>query len=49
MAGKGQGLLEQPDRVLIDALEWLAAMCSHIPNNGERMVHYYGYYTYIRG
>jgi hypothetical protein len=27
------------------ALEWLAAMCSHIPNRGEQMVHYYGYYT----
>ena len=21
-----------------DALEWLAAMCSHVPNNGEQMV-----------
>jgi hypothetical protein len=25
------------------ALEWLAAMCSHIPNRGEQMVRYYGY------
>ena len=24
------------------ALEWLAAMCSHIPNRGEQMVRYYG-------
>ena len=24
-------------------LEWLAAMCSHIPNRGEQMVRYYGY------
>jgi|GEM_PF-6387328 len=23
------------------ALEWLAAMCSHIPNKGEQMVRYY--------
>jgi hypothetical protein len=23
------------------ALEWLAAMCSHIPNRGEQMVRYY--------
>ena len=22
------------------ALEWLAAMCSHIPNRGEQMVRY---------
>ena len=28
-----------------DALEWLAAMCSHVPNRGEQMVHYYGYYS----
>ena len=25
-----------------DALEWLAAMCSHVPNKGEQMVRYYG-------
>ncbi len=25
-----------------DALEWLAAMCSHVPNRGEQMVRYYG-------
>jgi len=24
------------------AQEWLAAMCSHIPNRGEQMVRYYG-------
>ena len=28
---------------LFDALEWLAAMCSHGPNKGEQMVRYYGY------
>ena len=26
-----------------DALEWLAAMCSHVPNRGEQIVRYYGY------
>jgi hypothetical protein len=26
-------------------LEWLAAMCSHIPNRGEQMVKYYGFYS----
>jgi len=30
---------------VFDALEWLAAMCSHVPNKGERMVRYYGYYS----
>ena len=30
-----------------DALEWQAAMCSHVPNNGEQMVRYYGYYSNI--
>ena len=27
------------------ATEWLAAMCSHIPNRGEQMVKYYGFYS----
>ena len=30
-----------------DASEWLAAMCSHIPNRGEQMVRYYGYYSNV--
>ena len=30
-----------------DTLEWLAAMCSHIPNKGEQMVRYYGYYSNV--
>ena len=29
------------------ALEWLAAMCSHIPNKGEQMVRYYGHYSNV--
>jgi len=28
-----------------DALEWMAGMCSHVPNKGEHMVCYYGYYS----
>jgi len=32
---------------LFDALEWLAAMCSHVPNRGEQMVRYYGYYSNV--
>lgn len=31
-------------RKVFDALEWLAAMCSHIPEGGEQMVRYYGNY-----
>ena len=30
-----------------EALEWLAAMTSHIPEKGMQMVHYYGYYSNI--
>lgn len=30
-----------------DPLEWLAAMSSHIPNKGEQMVRYYGYYSNV--
>jgi hypothetical protein len=33
------------DQKIFPALEWLAAMCSHIPNRGEQMVRYYGYYS----
>jgi hypothetical protein len=29
---------------VFDALEWLAAMGSHVPNKAEQMVRYYGYY-----
>jgi hypothetical protein len=32
---------------MFDALEWLAAMCSHVPNKGEQMVRYYGYYRNV--
>ena len=32
---------------VFDALEWLAAMCSHVPNTGEQMVRYYGYYSNV--
>ena len=28
-----------------DALGWLAAMTSHIPDHGEQMARYYGYYS----
>lgn len=27
------------------AIEWMAATCSHIPNPGEHMVRYYGFYS----
>ena len=32
---------------IFPALEWLAAMCSHIPNRGEQTVRYYGYYSNV--
>ena len=28
-----------------DALDWLAQLATHIPNKGEQMVRYYGYYS----
>ena len=33
--------------ILGDALEWLAAMCSNVPNKGEQMVRYYGHYSNV--
>jgi len=35
------------DQKMFPALEWLAAMCSPIPNCGEQMVRYYGYYSNV--
>ena len=32
---------------IFDALEWLAAMCSHVPNKGEQTVRYYGHYSNV--
>ena len=32
---------------VFDALEWLAAMCYHVPNKGEQMARYYGYYSNV--
>jgi len=32
---------------MLHALEWLAAMCSHVPNKGGQMVCYYGYYSNV--
>lgn len=30
---------------VFDALEWLAAMCSHVPNKGQQMVRHVGFYS----
>jgi len=35
------------DERAFDSLEWLAAMCSHVPNKGEQMVRYYGYVSNV--
>mgnify|MGYP001062314140 CR=1 FL=1 len=32
---------------MLHALEWLAAMFSHVPNKGEQKVRYYGYYSNV--
>ncbi|MHC4686930.1 MAG: transposase [Planctomycetota bacterium] len=41
--GSGNG----KQQMLFDALEWLAAMCSHVPKKVEQMVRYYGYYSNV--
>ena len=38
---------DHKERKIFDALEWLAAMCSHVPNRGEQMVRYYGWYSNV--
>ena len=32
---------------VFDTLEWLATMCSHVPDRGEQMVRYYGHYSNV--
>jgi hypothetical protein len=32
---------------MFDGLEWLAAMGSHVPDKGEQMFGYYGYYRNV--
>ena len=34
-----------PKIKIFDALDCLAATCSHIPNHGEQMGRYHGYYS----
>ncbi|MFH1738255.1 MAG: transposase [bacterium] len=38
---------DDKDRMVFDAPEWLAAMCSHVPNRGEQTVRYYGWYSNV--
>jgi hypothetical protein len=38
---------EGTEEKVLDPLKWLAAMCSHIPDRGEQMVRYYGYYSNV--
>lgn len=43
-------LYQSKDRKMektFDALEWLVAMTSHVPDKGEQMVRYYGYYSNV--
>ncbi|HJO62468.1 MAG TPA: hypothetical protein QF571_06530, partial [Desulfobacterales bacterium] len=35
------------EKVVSGAVEWLAAMCSHVPGKGEQMVRYYRYYSNV--
>ncbi|OHB64579.1 MAG: hypothetical protein A2168_04145 [Planctomycetes bacterium RBG_13_50_24] len=35
-------------RKIFDAQEWLAAMCSHVPNRSKQMVIYYEFFNTIR-
>jgi hypothetical protein len=33
------------EKKVFTALDWLAALTAHIPNRGEQMVRYYGWYS----
>jgi hypothetical protein len=32
---------------VFDALEWLAAMCSHVPDKGQQIVRYLSFYSNV--
>jgi len=37
-----------PCRVSVfEVLEWLTTMCSQVPNKGEQLVRYYGFYSNV--
>ena len=38
---------DEKETKVFNALEWLAAMCSHVPDKGEQMVRYYGHYSNV--
>jgi len=40
--GTGEKIFDAPVSSTGQALEWLTAMCSHIPDRGEQMVRYFG-------
>jgi hypothetical protein len=45
--GSRQKRFDAPVSSTGQVMEWLAAMCSHVPNKGEQMVRYYGYYSNV--
>jgi hypothetical protein len=50
LPGESKVIYESKDgkeEKVFDALEWLAAMTSHIPNHGDQMVRYYGFYSNV--
>lgn len=49
MAADGfeQQILDGKKEKTFDAMEWMAAMCSHVPNKAEQIVRYYGYYSNV--
>jgi len=41
--------LFEPAGQIIDFLEWIAKLTSHIPEKGAQLVHYYGAYSNLIG
>jgi hypothetical protein len=45
--GRTNKVFPAPGSSMGQTLEWLANLCSHIPNRGEQMVRYYGHYSNV--
>jgi len=40
---------DKTDSKEFDAIDFIASLASHIPNMGEQMVRYYGFYSNVSG
>jgi len=45
---KGEEDVQSPSVTIYSALDWLAALLTHIPDKGQQLLRYYGHYSNVR-